>query len=145
MGDSITALNKIGVWYLIPTFISMCVTQVTSVSIEKIKETFSGGNDLFSAFETTVIYEGLSVEWSNYLFVQQIRVIHDYEVLYPSTDENAKVNINRPHIFIKNPLIVVTVRVKNTFFELDLWSKNPMVYENRRIEKEGSYDIYNNS
>lgn len=145
IGDSNVALNKIGVWYLIPIFISMCVTQLTSVSIEKIKKAIIGENDLFSTVGTTVIYDGLSGKWSNYLFVQQIRRAIDYEVLYPITDENAKVNINTPHIVSEVPFIVITVRVKNTFFELDLCSELPFKYKTRGVKGAKSNDIYGTS
>lgn len=117
-----TAIKNILVWYLVPVLICICISQITTVSIEKIKQKIIEQSDLFSLDGITLEYEGLCQEWNKYLFVQQITKTIDYEVLYPASDKEPYEKIKVPHIVSEVPRTIVTVRLKNTFFKLDLCS-----------------------
>lgn len=126
-----SAIKNILVWYLVPLLICVCISQITTVSIEKIKQKIIEQSDLFSLEGITLEYKGLSQEWNNYLIVQQITKTIDYEVqypVYPAKNKDPSEKVNVPHILSEVPRTVVTVRVKNTMFELDLCSSPELRY-----------------
>lgn len=117
-----TAIKNILVWYLVPVLNCICISQITTVSIEKIKQKIIEQSDLFSLDGIALEYEGLCQEWNKYLFVQQITKTIDYEVLYPERVKEPYEKVKVLHIVSEVPRTVVTVRLKNTFFKLDLCS-----------------------
>ena len=55
-----SAIKNILVWYLVPLLICVCISQITTVSIEKIKKKIIEQSDLFSLEGITLEYKGLS-------------------------------------------------------------------------------------